>query len=361
MKSQFVAQENARRNQDRYFLAAETVLKSTYIDESIDRVENHDKGVEIDIPLVEDIMSPDNSKEQSGATEPDDSTQTGTNGCDFGPALNTVVADGLRSTIPVRDVYSDNTDVLWWIRGRGKDFQPFIANRIDWLTDDFIKRSKMKVPDGPSEMPETRYSKRKEDINAHATLMTCKLQKGTASKQSNTLKEWRLDPKRFSSWTRFVRVHARVRGVLQNMRNRDNRNEKTQVVHLEMAWGLDTDTLSNAFGRFTSHRGVPKEVTSDRGTNFVGAVGELKKLVRQLDRKHLQTKTFQLGEIGRFNPSAAPHFGGAYEVTVKAAKKATYAVVGERDVNDEKLITVFAGVESLLNSRLLTYHETMSH
>ena len=26
--------------------------------------------------------------------------------------------------------YSDSTDVLWWIRGRGKDFRPFVANRI---------------------------------------------------------------------------------------------------------------------------------------------------------------------------------------------------------------------------------------
>ena len=43
---------------------------------------------------------------------------------------------------------------------------------------------------------------------------------------------------------------------------------------------------------------------------------------------------------------------------VKAAKKAIYAVVGERDVNDEGLITVFAGVESLLNSRPLTYQSS---
>ena len=43
---------------------------------------------------------------------------------------------------------------------------------------------------------------------------------------------------------------------------------------------------------------------------------------------------------------------------VKAAKKAIYAVVGERDVNDEGLITVFAEVESLLNSRLLTYQSS---
>ena len=45
MESQFVAQENARRN--RYPLAAETVLKSTYMDDSIDSVENDEEVVEL--------------------------------------------------------------------------------------------------------------------------------------------------------------------------------------------------------------------------------------------------------------------------------------------------------------------------
>ena len=45
--SQFVAQENARRNQDNYPLAAETVLKLTHMDDSIDSVKNNDEGVEL--------------------------------------------------------------------------------------------------------------------------------------------------------------------------------------------------------------------------------------------------------------------------------------------------------------------------
>ena len=34
--------------------------------------------------------------------------------------------------LPVKAVsfYSDSTDVLWWIRGRGRDFRPFMANCI---------------------------------------------------------------------------------------------------------------------------------------------------------------------------------------------------------------------------------------
>ena len=45
MEAQFVAQENARRHQDQYPLAAETVLESTYMDDSIDSVENETDGV----------------------------------------------------------------------------------------------------------------------------------------------------------------------------------------------------------------------------------------------------------------------------------------------------------------------------
>ena len=125
-----------------------------------------------------------------------------------------------------------------------------------------------------------------------------------------------------------------------------------------MARGLDTDTFLNAFARFTSRRGVPKEVISDRGTNFVGAVVEFKKLVSQLDRQQLLNKTAEHGVTWRFNPPGAPHFRGAHEVLVKAAKKAIYAVVGDRDVTDEELITVSTGVESLLNSRPLTYQSS---
>ena len=88
------------------------------------------------------------------------------------------------------------------------------------------------------------------------------------------------------------------------------------------------------------------------------AVGELKKQASKLDLRHLQNKTAELGLTWRFNPQGAPHFEGAHEVMVKAAKKAIYVVVGERNVNDEELITAFAKVESRFNSRPLTYQSS---
>jgi len=57
----------------------------------------------------------------------------------------------------------------------------------------------------------------------------------------------------------------------------------------------------------------------------------------------------------KFNPPSAPHFGGVFEIMIKAAKRAILAILGNADVNDEELITAFTEAESLLNSRPLTY------
>ena len=39
----------------------------------------------------------------------------------------------------------------------------------------------------------------------------------------------------------------------------------------------------------------------------------------------------------------------------KVSEKAIKAIAGNADVNDEELMTIFTGAESLLNSRPLTY------
>ena len=47
MEALLVVQENARRHQDVYPLAPETVLKSTFMDDSIDGVENMQGGIQL--------------------------------------------------------------------------------------------------------------------------------------------------------------------------------------------------------------------------------------------------------------------------------------------------------------------------
>ena len=41
-----------------------------------------------------------------------------------------------------------------------------------------------------------------------------------------------------------------------------------------MAFGLDTDSFLNAFYRMVNRRGLPREMLSDNGTNFVAAERE---------------------------------------------------------------------------------------
>ena len=121
---------------------------------------------------------------------------------------------------------------------------------------------------------------------------------------------------------------------------------------LKFFYRFHTDTFLNAFTRFTSRRGVLKEVISDRGTNFIDAVDELKKLVSQLDRQKLESKTAELGVTWRFNPPGAPHFGGAHEVLVKAAKKATYvgSITSRCSGNEPALLSELSFSFSLLFS-----------
>ena len=129
----------------------------------------------------------------------------------------------------------------------------------------------------------------------------------------------------------------------------------TRAVHLELAFGLDTDSFLRALSRFTSRRETLSAITSDNGMNFVGAVNELKQVEKRLDKEENLRTTAHKVIKWVFNPPSAPHFGGVSEYMAKAAKKTLYAVLGTSDVTDEELIAACASVESLLNSRPLIY------
>ena len=122
-----------------------------------------------------------------------------------------------------------------------------------------------------------------------------------------------------------------------------------------MAFGLDTDSFLNTFYRMVNRRGLPREILSDNGTNFVAAEKGLQELVAVLDREKIAQATANKGVIWQFNPPHAPHVGGVHETMIKAAKRAVDVVLGNADVTDEELVTAFTGAEALLNSRPLTY------
>ena len=130
----------------------------------------------------------------------------------------------------------------------------------------------------------------------------------------------------------------------------------SRAVHLEVAYGLDTDSFLRAFCRMCNRRGVPEEMISDNGTNFVGANQELRELINHVFQSNKLKESLVCQKIKwTFNPPSAPHFGGVFETMIKAAKRAILAILGNADINDEELVTAFTGAEALINSRPLTY------
>ena len=163
----------------------------------------------------------------------------------------------------------------------------------------------------------------------------------------------------------FARTVVDFGGPFITMQGRGKRRAKrylclftcltSRAVHLEIAYGLDTDSFLNAFCRMASRRGLPEEMISDNGTNVVGANRELQELVEKLDKNKIASSTANRGVKWYFNPPLAPHFGGVHETMIKAAKKAIYGILGNADVTDEELMIAFTGAEGLIISRPLTF------
>ncbi|XP_071576903.1 uncharacterized protein [Temnothorax nylanderi] len=129
----------------------------------------------------------------------------------------------------------------------------------------------------------------------------------------------------------------------------------TSAVHLEVVSDYSTEGFISTYRRFTSRRGVPASLTSDCGTNFIGADRELRKLFTQYTQEN-QLITAMLTENRTqwsFNPPAAPHMGGKWEAAVKSIKFHIRRTVGETRLTFEESMTLLTQIEAVLNSRPL--------
>ena len=145
---------------------------------------------------------------------------------------------------------SDSTNTLWWIRGNGRCFKPFVANRVGeiqaktdpvqwryvptslnpadlctrgssatqlaentfwWHGPSFLKESeelwpRNKVESNSSTVEELKRSVNRNEVPIVLSSMTTKF----------TEKNWCLEHTRFSSWTRLTRIHAWILRFVQN-------------------------------------------------------------------------------------------------------------------------------------------------
>ncbi|XP_026686425.1 uncharacterized protein LOC103518980 isoform X2 [Diaphorina citri] len=118
----------------------------------------------------------------------------------------------------------------------------------------------------------------------------------------------------------------------------------TKAVHIEIASDLSSKTFLAALKRFTARRGLPLEIFSDNGTNFVGANNEL---------KNLGSSTAMIGIKWHFIPANSPHFGGLWEANIKSFKRHFKASIGNQTLTYEELLTISTQIEACLNSRPL--------
>jgi len=130
----------------------------------------------------------------------------------------------------------------------------------------------------------------------------------------------------------------------------------TRALHLEVTTDLSAPSFLNAFTCFSSLRGRPHFIYSDNGTNLVAGDRKLREgLVRVMEDPGIIQEFADQGVTWRFNPAAAPHWGGAWERLVRSVKTALKGALGERSVKEDVLRTTLAEVSSLINGRPLTH------
>ena len=130
----------------------------------------------------------------------------------------------------------------------------------------------------------------------------------------------------------------------------------TKAVHLELVSELSTQGFLCALKRFISRRGKPSVIFSDNGSNFVGAVNELKALGDYLreNSDSISEKFSCLDLKWKFIPKYSPHMGGIWEAGIKAMKYHLKRVISGALLTYEDFLTVLIQVEGMLNSRPLS-------
>ena len=129
----------------------------------------------------------------------------------------------------------------------------------------------------------------------------------------------------------------------------------TKAIHIEAVGNLTSKAFIAALRRFASRRGQIRYLYSDNGTNFVGANKILGKMDKSEKKQYNQEIEKALAENGiewRFNPPAAPHFGGLWEAGVKSIKTHLNRM-GKHHFTYEEFTTLLTQIEACLNSRPL--------
>lgn len=131
----------------------------------------------------------------------------------------------------------------------------------------------------------------------------------------------------------------------------------TKAVHLETVSSLSTEAFLATLDLFLSRRGLPQDIYSDCGRNFVGAARYLSDVHTFLMRQSANTPVLDaiaLRNINwHFNPPSGPHFGGLWEAGVKSVKDLLKRTIRDQKLTFEEYSTLFAKIAAILNYKPL--------
>jgi len=99
-----------------------------------------------------------------------------------------------------------------------------------------------------------------------------------------------------------------------------------KAVHLKIVLDATTDAFLAVFNRFIYRSGLPQDVYSDCGANFVSAAKHIRLVINHPDNH--DTLISRNSCLWHFNPPSVPHFGGLWEAAVCFNKTLLIRVLG---------------------------------
>ena len=124
----------------------------------------------------------------------------------------------------------------------------------------------------------------------------------------------------------------------------------TRFIHLELCEDLSTNHFMAALRRFTNRRGLPSNIYTDNGSNFIGAHSEPLQ-IQALLRSSKNTISHYCNNIAwKFIPPRTPHFGGIWEAGVKAMKVQIRKLLADKCLHLLEFQTLLTDIEAILNS-----------
>lgn len=127
-----------------------------------------------------------------------------------------------------------------------------------------------------------------------------------------------------------------------------------KAMQIEFVSDLSSAAFWAALQRFAS-RGLPSEIYSDCGSNFVGASRELKE-VSQFQKENpneIITNLACLSIRWHFNPPYASNFGALWKSAVKSINRLMYKQIDNVNLTFEEYTTIMTRIKAILNSRPL--------